>query len=307
MTDTADIIAGFGFCTDEVRPDLSDLDAQLARIEATGASHCELSLYELDLVVGGRVLAERRRLLERICARRALKYTVHGVLTVNFMDEAHLELHKAVCLAMLELCDALGASVMAHHPGKVPATHAAHLERLHGIERDALREMGDVAAGYGVKIAVENLFVEDAVAYTADPLRLASEIAAIDHPNVCGLLDFSHAYIMAQFRGTDYLEALEAFAPAVNHLHLHDSLGRPTSIRGFYRFAEQIAFGMGDLHLPMGWGDIPWDAILPRLRFRAGTVMIVELPERYWAELDQCAATARRFMDMINGAEVRAA
>ena len=35
--------------------------------------------------------------------------------------------------------------------------------------------------------------------------------------------------------------------------------------------------------------------------------MIVELPERYWAELDQCAATARRFMDMINGAEVRAA
>ena len=75
-----DTIAGFGFCTDEVRPDLSDLDAQLARLQATGASHCELSLYELDLIVGGRVLPERRRLLERICARRALKYTVHGVL-----------------------------------------------------------------------------------------------------------------------------------------------------------------------------------------------------------------------------------
>ena len=132
-----DTIAGFGFCTDEVRPDLSDLDAQLARLEATGASHCELSLYELDLIVGGRVLPERRRLLEQICARRALKYTVHGVLTVNFMDEAHLDLHKAVCRAMLELCDAVGASVMAHHPGKVPAMHAAHLERLHGFERCA--------------------------------------------------------------------------------------------------------------------------------------------------------------------------
>ena len=190
---------------------------------------------------------------------------------------------------------------MAHHPGKVPAAPAAQLERLHGIERDALRELGEVAAGYDVKIAVENLFVEDAMSYTPDPARLAREIAAIDHPNVCGLLDFSHAYIMAQFRGLDYLEALEAFAPAVNHLHVHDSLGRPRSIGGFYRFAEQIAFGMGDLHLPMGWGDIPWDAILPQLRLRAGTVMIVELPERYWAELDQCAATARRFMDMING------
>jgi sugar phosphate isomerase/epimerase len=307
MSNTADTIAGFGFCTDEVRPDLSDLDAQLARIEATGASHCELSLYELDLVVGGRVLPERRRLLERICARRALKYTVHGVLAVNFMDEVHLDAHKAVCRAMLELCAAVGASVMAHHPGRLPATHAAHLERLHGIERDALRAMGDVAAGYGVKIAVENLFVEDARDYTPDPVRLAKEIAAVDHPHVCGLLDFSHAYIMAQFRGTDYLEALQAFAPQVNHLHVHDSLGRPTSIGGFYRFAEQIAFGMGDLHMPLGWGDIPWDAILPKLPLRSGTVMIVELQERYWAELEQCAATARRFMDMVNGREARAA
>ena len=64
---------------------------------------------------------------------------------------------------------------------------------------------------------------------------------------------------------------------------------------------------MGDLHLPLGWGDIPSDAILPRLRFRAGTVLIVELPERHFAELDRCAATARRFMDMINGAQAPAA
>lgn len=307
MADVADTIAGFGFATDEARSDLSDLDVQLARIEATGASHCELSLYELDLIVGGRVLPERRRRLEQICARRSLRYTVHGALTVNFMDEAHLELHKAVCRAMLELCNAVGASVMAHHPGKVPAARAAQLERLHELERDALRAMGDVAAGYDVTIAVENLFVEDAGTYTADPVRLAREIAAVDHPNVCGLLDFSHAYIMTQFRGMDYVEALEAFAPVVNHLHVHDSLGRPTSIDAFYRFAEQIAFGMGDLHLPMGWGDIPWDAILPRLPFRPGTVMIVELPERYWAELDQCAATAGRFMEMVNGAQAKAA
>jgi sugar phosphate isomerase/epimerase len=112
---------------------------------------------------------------------------------------------------------------------------------------------------------------------------------------------------MAQFRGADYIRTLEAFAPMVNHLHVHDSLGRPTSMEGFYRPAEQIAFGMGDLHLPMGWGDIPWEAILPRLRFRTGTVMIVELFERHFAELEGCAATARRFMDMVNGAQAQAA
>jgi len=305
MADAADPIAGFGFCTDDARPDLSDLDDQLARIEATGASHCELSLYELDLVVGGRVLPERRRRLEQICARRALRYTVHGVLTVNFMDERHLQRHKAVCRAMLELCDAVGASMMAHHPGKVPAAPAAQLERLHAIERDTLREMGEVAAGYGVKIAVENLFVEDRGTYTADPVRLAEEVAAVDHPNVCGLLDLSHAYIMTSLRGMDFREALQAFAPQVNHLHVHDSFGIPATIDGFYRPAERIAYGMGDLHLPIGWGDIPWEAILPELPLRPGTVMIVELFERHWAELDACAATARRLMEVTNAASTR--
>jgi sugar phosphate isomerase/epimerase len=307
MADAADTIAGFGFATDDALPDLSDLDDQLARLESTGASHCELSLYELDLIVGGRILPERRRRLEQICARRALKYTVHGVLTVNFMDEAHLERHKMVCRAMLELCDAVGASVMAHHPGKVPAGPAAHLERLHAIERRALFEMAEIAAGYGVRIAVENLFVEDSATYTPDPVRLAKEVAAIDHPNVCGLLDFSHAYIMTRFCGMDYLGALKAFAPQVNHLHVHDSFGVPTTITGFFRLAEQIAYGMGDLHLPMGWGDLPWDRVLPELSFRPGTVMIVELPKRHWAELDQCAATARRFMEIVNRARARAA
>jgi sugar phosphate isomerase/epimerase len=301
------IIAGFGFDTEAAAPDLSDLDAVLGRIAASGASHAELSLCGYELIAGGRILAERRRRLELICARHPLAYTVHGTLAVNFMDEAHLELHKAVCRAMLELCAAVGASVMVQHPGKVPARPAPFLERLHGVERDALREMGDIAAGYGVRIALETLFVEDARVYTADPVRLAAEIAAIDHPQVCGALDFSHAYIMTTCCGMDFLETLRAFAPCTNHLHVHDSFGRPTTMGGFYSHTERIAFGMGDLHLPMGWGDIPWDTILPELAFRPGTVMIVELPPRHMAELESCAETARRFMEIVNQAQRQAA
>ncbi|HEX5078241.1 MAG TPA: sugar phosphate isomerase/epimerase [Geminicoccaceae bacterium] len=306
-TDQATIIAGFGFDTEAAAPDLADLDEVLARIAASGASHAELSLCGYELIAGGRILAERRRKLEQICARHRLAYTVHGTLAVNFMDEAHLDLHKAVCRAMLELCDAVGASVMVQHPGKVPARPAPVLERLHAIERDALREMGDVAARYGVRIAVETLFVEEPQRYTADPVRLAAEIAAIDHPQVCGALDFSHAYIITTFRGMDYMAALRAFAPCTNHLHVHDSFGRPTTMGGFYSHPERIAFGMGDLHLPMGWGDIPWEEILPQLAFRPGTAMIVELPPRHMAELESCAATARRFMDIVNRAQCRAA
>jgi sugar phosphate isomerase/epimerase len=306
-TDQPATIAGFGFDTDSAAPDLSDLDEVLARIAASGASHAELSLCNHELVAGGRILPERRRRLEQICARHPLAYTVHGTLVVNFMDEAHLDLHKAVCRSMLELCDAVGAGVMVQHPGIVPTQPAPALERLHRVERDALREMADVAARYGIRIALETLFVEEAQRYTADPVRLAEAIAAIDHPQVCGTLDFSHSYLMTTFRGMDYLEALRAFAPWTNHLHVHDSFGRPTTMARFVSHAERIAFGMGDLHLPMGWGDIPWETILPQLPFRPGTVMIVELPPHHWSELESCAATARRFVNIVNQAQRQAA
>lgn len=298
-------IAGFGFSTAGGRPDLSDLDRVLGEIEEVGASHCELSLYAAQLVAGGRILPPMRRRLEQICARRRLRYTVHGVLSVNFMDEANLALHKQVCRAMLELSAAVGASVMVHHPGLVSGRREHELERLHAIEREALREMGDVAAGLGLRIAVETLFVETADRYTADPVRLAGELRAVNHPAVVGTLDVSHSYIMTTHRRTSFAAALQAFAPVTGHIHLHDSFGRPATVEGFYTPEEQMAFGAGDLHLPFGWGDIPFETLLPALPVQPGTVLIVELPAHFWPELRACADYAHRLMAAMNDAAPR--
>jgi sugar phosphate isomerase/epimerase len=297
------LIAGVGFSTIGERPDLSDLDRALARIEEAGASHAELSFFAADLIAGGRVLPEPRRRLEAACARRKLRYTVHGALAVNFMDEAHLDLHKAVCRANLELSAAVGATVMVHHPGIVPARPRHELDRLHAVERAALRGMGDLAARLGVRIAVETLFVESEREYTADPARLAAELRAVDHPHVVGTLDVSHSYLMTSFRGTALAEAVAAFAPVTGHFHLHDSFGRPPgTLGGFYTDSERVAFGVGDLHLPFGWGDIPFGTLLPGLPVRPGSIFVVELPDRYWGELDACAAFAQRLMERVNAA-----
>jgi sugar phosphate isomerase/epimerase len=295
-------IAGFGFSTIGERPDLSDLDRALGRLEDVGATHCELSLCGAHLIAGGRIIPEMRRRLEAACTRRRLAYTTHGVLAVNFMDEANLERHKAVCRATLELTAAVGATAMAHHPGMVAARPGAVIERLHGVERACLAEMGDVAARLGTRLAVETLFVETPAMYTPDPIRLARELAALDHPHVVGTLDVSHTYIMSRLCGIDPEAAVRAFAPVTGHAHLHDSFGRPTTVERFYAAGERIAFGDGDIHLPFGWGDIPFERLLPGLPFKDGTVLIVELPERYWAELPAVAETARRFVELCNAA-----
>jgi hypothetical protein len=46
-------------------------------------------------------------------------------------------------------------------------------------------------------------------------VRLARAIAEIDHPQVCGTLDFSHAYIMTTWRGMDYIIRRSA-APSIS-------------------------------------------------------------------------------------------
>jgi sugar phosphate isomerase/epimerase len=297
------LIAGVGFATIGELPDLSGLDRALGRIEDLGASHVELAFFAADLISGGRVLPEPRRRLESSCRRRKLGYTAHGTLAVNLMDEANLDLHKAVCRANLELAAAVGATVLVHHPGTVPAWPPHELDRLHAIEQAALREMGDVAARLGVRLAVETLFVEAEQEYTADPVRLAAELRAVDHPHVVGTLDVSHSYLMTSFRGTSFTEAIAAFAPVTGHFHLHDSFGRPPgTLKGFYTDSERVAFGVGDLHLPFGWGDIPFETLLPGLPVLPGTLLTVELPERHWAELERCAAFARELMDRMNGA-----
>ena len=114
------------------------------------------------------------------------------------MDEAHLDQHKQVCRAD-RARGAIGASVLVQHPGLVPSRPAAELDRLHAIERDAWREMGDEAGRFGLRIAVETLFVESENQYTPDPARLATEIRAIAHPQITGTLDISHSYLMSAF------------------------------------------------------------------------------------------------------------
>jgi len=294
------MIAGFGFSTLQQR-DLGDLDEILGRIADLGASHAELSLCGADLICGGRVLGERLARLERICARHKLGYTVHGPLAANLMDGSHLEVFRAAVAAMLEVCGAIGATVMVHHTGRIAARSAAAIEEAHARERDALRALGDQAARHGVRIAVETLFVFDRRRYTATAARLAEELRAIDHPQVCGTLDFSHVYLYASFLGLDFAEQVKAFAPVAGHLHVHDSFGRPKLAKAASA-SEALAFGLGDLHLPLGWGDIPWDELLPQLAFQEGTVLMLELPWHFEHEARRCAREAERLIGLIGGA-----
>ena len=120
---------------------------------------------------------------------------------------------------MLELCDRLGAGILVHHSGAAqlaPGENAADLDKM---ERDALAEMAEIAKGYGVRIALENIFTTESGQYRQAPSQVAETVRAIGSSNVIALIDFSHAYIEATHRGLDFRDELRAMADTLLRAH----------------------------------------------------------------------------------------
>lgn len=264
----------------------------LDEAETLGADFVELPTHAMDLVAGGRIVASRLKTVKAAVAGRRLRYTAHGPLAINLMDiPERLPRHQDVLKASLEAAAELGAVHYVLHTGIYALERAPAAEDLYAQQRDILHAFGDLAASLGPIIVVENLYSGPAF-ITALPSRLAREIAAVAHSHIWACLDFSHGYINTTMRGADFAAEAAALAPFAKHLHIHDSFGRPVEL-GIPRRSESLAFGEGDLHLPVGLGNIPWDALMENLDFPGGVVFNIELRPPYWAALGESLASVK--------------
>ncbi|MFK8253639.1 sugar phosphate isomerase/epimerase family protein [Ancylobacter terrae] len=273
-----------GYSLREGSPEFDDLGASLDEAEALGVDVVELPLYAWHLIVDGRVLTERVADLAQALSGRALRYSVHGPLATNLMDTPdRLPRHEAVLAASIEITGAIGARHLVVHSGMV-RDPADDIEVAYSRQRDALARAGDIAASAGVTLCVENIFRFGDARETASPARLAGELDAIAHPAVKATLDVSHAFIRCTDARLDPIAEIAELARHAAHLHLHDSFGRPTEL-WTYDPAEAVAFGEGDLHLPIGWGGLDWEAVIGAARLPQAATAILELNPRHWREL----------------------
>ncbi len=271
--------------------DAKSLAKALDKAQAKPVDLVELPLFEMNLMLGGRIRREPLAEMKRVCGGRSLSYSVHAPIAINLMDHpGRMAMHLDILKASIEITAELGARHMVMHTGICANGSRAEIDAAYGRQRAALSEAAGIAAGHGVVVCVETLPVERAETHTALPSRLAYELAQIGHPNIRCCLDVSHAYINCGFHGRDLLEELTPLAPFAEHLHLHDSFGRPNDVRTVSR-AERIAYGLGDLHLPLGWGSIPWEAVFGELDLPKSPVLMLELPPPHADELDNCIAT----------------
>ncbi|WP_299440135.1 sugar phosphate isomerase/epimerase [uncultured Rhodospira sp.] len=286
------------------RYDPREVTESLDLLESLGADHVEINPALAGLIANGRVCDARLQRLADAFVGRTLGVTIHAPLGLNFMDDVHADLHQAVGGASIDICAALGAHCMVVHPGWVDGRRLlVERDRLMAMERDGLRALAARAAETDVILALENMPVIPELLSGAllnhgiDCVSVRDQVRAVDHPNLAATIDFSHACVSSPHLGVDPVEQVRALAPVTRHLHLHDSFGRvPTLPRP--GDGEELAYGMGDLHLPLGEGSLPWERLLTGLPLPAGTSLTLEIApsfathEAIAASLDRARALA---------------
>jgi sugar phosphate isomerase/epimerase len=232
-------------------------------------------------------------------SQTAMAVALHGC------DATGADQVLAIIARDAEVTAAVGAANYVIHSGIVPMQQSQGIEDAYLRQREWLARGGDLAAECGITLCVETLFTDDHNRHTATPARLARELAAIAHPAVMATIDISHAYLRLDYDGrrNDLIEELAALARFGKHLHIHDSFGRQDDIWMFTE-GERLAFGHGDLHLPVGWGDIPWPGIMAACELPPGAVFNIELKDRYWYAAQDCVDAVKALAVTARTAEL---
>ena len=272
----------------------------LETLKSAGPDFVEVWPQNLGVILGGSLDTHRLRAVGELLLAAELVYTVHAPLEINLMDLTTHGLQRDVLDASLRFAKGIGAEVVVCHAGQRVGTRDARysMRAQLSAERSALREAGDLAGDLGVTIAVENYYPEQPILrgavydYSVWPYQLAEQISLVDHPAVGICLDVGRAAPTAAFFGFDFVEEFAAMAPFVQHLHLHDNLQR-TNLTGEPQVSEHTAYGLGDLHLPPGRGNISLENLFRRMNFFEKPQCCVELSPEHFSSVPEALRDAR--------------
>ena len=290
-----------GFTLKPINGNILDFEKQLNELEEIGANSAEIPLYELDVICGKKIIKDELNLLNKIIHKSNLKFSIHGSMSVNLLDEEYLNDHLEVLKKEIEVCSALNINILVTHFGHTSVEIAKNHQKyndLINIQKQEYFKLAEIAKEHGVKLCIENIFPYTNLHFTALPSELSKNISEINHPNARTTIDFSHAYINCSLRNKDLFSELETLVPYTEHLHVHDSFGKFKTMET-YIFPEDITYGQGDIHLPLGWGDIPFEKIFSSLNLKKDIFFNFELTHRYKKYYSQNIEKAKKLIALI--------
>jgi sugar phosphate isomerase/epimerase len=279
------------------RPHL--LAEELDRLVADGYTAAEPAVETLHCILGGRPHQQHVDAVAEICASQAqtLAFSVHAPSVLDLRDRRYPELHRQILLSSVSFAAAIGARVLVVH-------YEARSEdpKIEAQYRAGIEQAADLAGRHDLTLGIENIEVERTE-------RVLEFLESVRHPYVRMTYDFAHDYLAGDLFGYDHLTSARACAPYAAHLHITDNFGRFNQARlgdfNLYRAIphSQIAvMGLGDLHLPAGWGTLPIEQVydcFARQGFRGSVISEHDRPT--YAAADREVAQRLRALTANHG------
>ncbi|HIJ95908.1 MAG TPA: sugar phosphate isomerase/epimerase [Desulfuromonadales bacterium] len=258
-----------------------------------GLTAAEISIHGLDLIKNGRLDRRRAETIAAILDDFPFVYSAHAPNPLNLMDRVFPDLHRAVLNASLEFCTLAKIDMLVYHPGRYLAEEEFAVsspvslpedEQLYllEVERTILRETADACTN--VVIAMENArpyLHHSPYCYAEQPQQLLEQVQSVARRNVRVNLDFGHLFMAARHYGFEAADAVRLLAPCIAHCHVHDNFGAGVNYSEKMQ-THLLAFGKGDLHLPVGWGAIPFPELFREFIADFDGMLICELRGRYF-------------------------
>ena len=291
-----------GFTLKPRNAQISDFEKQLVFFEKIGAGSIEIPLYELDVLCGKKIVQEELNFLQETLKPSKLNFSLHGSISVNLMDEEYLDDHIEILKRDIEVSEAINSKILVTHFGYTNIENYKNKEKYKKLLKNQTEiyfKMSEYAKSHNVILAIENLFPFTPTSYAPLPNEIAEEISSLNHPNAKTTIDFSHAYLNCTHKNVDFIEQIKTMVPLTRHLHIHDSFGKLKKM-DTYMHSEDVTYGQGDIHLPLGWGDIPFEKIFSTLSFDSNIFLNFELSDRYKRYYQSSYETAKKLILLMN-------
>ncbi|RLE56710.1 MAG: hypothetical protein DRJ40_04795 [Thermoprotei archaeon] len=259
----------------------------------------EISPHKFNLIIGRKLARENVQKLLDLLSPYRFKYTIHIPDEVNILDTHLLKYSLEVIKSCMELGQELDAKIMVLHSGyiippeqelqrvmwagprNITYVELSEEEKYRALNQLAqnLTKCCDLARDYGITIGLENgdLGLTHLCRRVSELLYV---VVKAKRDNLGITLDIGHLYICSKALNFNFLKAMEEALPHTIHMHLSDNYG----LYHPYFPEHNVAYGFGDLHLPLGWGDIPWVQVVNRVFQRYRGALIIELSDKYGEE-----------------------
>ncbi len=267
------------------------LKQDLRLLKKIGLKYIEVPVNCMDVIRNGQIDKTQAGRLINLLHSFDFEYTVHCPLSLDVMDKNQPETHKAVLYSTMEFAYLLGSNIVVYHPGKFISEQQTG-ERYKILSAKLKNELLEKEAGViktiakkykDIDICIENMpaFVPQCFDWYAEKLDvLYNQVKNINCKNVSIALDIGHLFVSSNFYGFGFLDSIKKIKDSIGYIHIHDNFGKPS---GYYEnnFSEMVPLGLGDLHLPPGWGCIPVADVVNVLSSRYTGIWMLEIRGMY--------------------------